>query len=53
MEWIKEKSLKKKRQEQQFPQSLEQSLTELELQNIEKDRAMTDLEIAILELQNQ
>ena len=53
MEIIKKGSLKKKRQEKELPQLLEQSITELELQNIEKDRAMTELELTVLELQNK
>ena len=53
MERLKEKSLKQKRQEKQLPQLLEQNMTELELQDIEKDRALSELELAVLELQNK
>lgn len=52
MDCIKEKSLKQKRQEKELPLLLEQSITELELRDIEKDRALTELELAVLELQN-
>ena len=52
MDCIKERSLKQKRQEKELPLLLEQSITELELRDIEKDRALTELELAVLELQN-
>lgn len=52
MEILKEKSLNGKRQEQDLPKSIEQSLTELELRDIEKDRTITELELAVLELQS-
>ena len=45
MDCIKEKSLKQKRQEKELPLLLEQSITELELRDIEKDRALTELEL--------
>lgn len=53
MERIKERSLKQKRQEKKLPQLLEQNMTELELRDIEKDRALTELELAVLELQSK
>lgn len=53
MERLKEKSLKQKRQEKQLPQLLEQNMTELELRDTEKNRALTELELAVLELQNK
>ena len=53
MERIKEKSLKKKREEAAVPLLLEQNITGLELRDIEKDRALTDLELKILELQSK
>ena len=53
MERLKEKSLKQKRQEKQLPQLLEQNMTEVELRDIEKDRALSELELAVLELQNK
>lgn len=53
MERIKEKSLKKKREEAALPLLLEQNITGLELQDIEKDRALTDLELEILELRRK
>ena len=53
MERLKEKSLKQKRQEKQLPQLLEQNMTELELRDIEKDRALTELELTVLELKNK
>lgn len=53
MELIKEKSLKKKREEAALPLLLEQNITGLELRDVEKDRALTDLELEILKLQSK
>lgn len=46
-----ERSLQEKREEKNRIADLEQSVTEQELNDIEKDRQITDLELAILELQ--
>ncbi len=46
-----EKSLKAKRLEKNRIAELEQSVTEQELEGLEKDQQITDIEIAILELQ--
>lgn len=46
-----ERSLQQKREEKNRIADLEQSVTEQELNDIEKDRQITDLELAILELQ--
>lgn len=51
MEQIKKKSLKQKRQEESIAPNMEQNIIELELKDIKKDLAITDLELAILELQ--
>ena len=46
-----ERSLQQKREEKNRIADLEQSVTEQEINDIEKDRQITDLELAILELQ--
>ena len=51
MEQIKEKSLAEKRARENVIPEMEQYITELELRDIEKDLAITDLELAVLELQ--
>ena len=46
-----ERSLQQKREEKNRIADLEQSVTEQELKKKKKDRQITDLELAILELQ--
>jgi hypothetical protein len=53
MDTVKKKSLSEKRAEQERLPEVEQSLTELEIRDIEKDQQLTDLEIAVLELQEK
>lgn len=53
MQMLKNKSLKKKREEKELPAKLEQEITEQEIQNIIQEQAMTDLELDILELKQK
>lgn len=53
MEQIRKKSLIEKRKKEQAIPEMEQYITDLELRDIEKDLAITDLELAILELQSK
>lgn len=50
---IREKSIKKSRAEKQRPADIEQTITDMELENIERDISLTDLELAVLELQQK
>jgi hypothetical protein len=50
---VKKKSLKKQREEKKQLPEVEQSVTELEIRDIEKDLQLTDLEIEVLELQEK
>lgn len=51
MEQVRKKSLKEKRKRENIIPEMEQYITDLELRDIEKDLAITDLELAVLELQ--
>lgn len=51
MEQVKQESLAEKRKKAKTIPEMEQYITELELRDIEKDLAITDLELAVLELQ--
>lgn len=51
MEQIRKKSLAEKRKKERVAPEMERYITDLELRDIEKDLAITDLELAILELQ--
>lgn len=51
MEQIERKSLAEKRKKAKVIPEMEQYITELELRDIEKDLAITDLELAVLKLQ--
>lgn len=51
MEQVRKKSLKEKRQKENIIPKTEQYITELELRDIEKDLTITNLELAVLELQ--
>lgn len=51
MEQVRKKSLAEKREKANVIPKMEQYITELELRDIEKDLAITDLELAVLELQ--
>lgn len=53
MEIVKKKSLAEKREEEERLPLAEQSITDLEIRDIEKDQQLTDLEIAIIELQQK
>lgn len=53
MEIVKKRSLVKKREEQDRLPQAEQSITDLEIRDIEKDQQLTDLEIAVIELQQK
>lgn len=53
MEQIRKKSLAEKRKKEQIIPEMERYITDLELRDIEKDLAITDLELAILELQTK
>lgn len=53
MKHLKKKSLTEKREASQTVPQLEQSVTDLEIRDIEKDLQLTDLEIAVLELQQR
>jgi hypothetical protein len=53
MEQIRKQSLTEKRQKEKVIPEMEQYLTDLELRDIEKDLEITDLELAILELQSK
>lgn len=53
MEQIRKKSLAEKRKKEQVIPEMERYITDLELRDIEKDLAITDLELAILELQTK
>lgn len=53
MKIIKQKSLKESRESAALPEELEQEITDMELDNIERDMAITDNELAILEIQQQ
>ena len=46
-----EKSLKAKREEKNRIAEIEQSVTEQELEGLEKDQQITDLELTVLESQ--
>lgn len=50
MKQIKKKSLAEKREKENVIPEMEQYITELELRDIEKDLAITNLELAVLEL---
>ena len=53
MQIIKKKSLAEKRGERERLPQVEQSITDLEIRDIEKDQQLTDLEIAVIELQQK
>jgi hypothetical protein len=53
MKVIKQKSLRAEREERSLPNAIEQEITDMELDNIERDMAITDNELAILEIQQQ
>ncbi len=53
MQVIKKKSLLEIRGKKNFMEEIEQEITDIELDNMERDIAITDNELAILEIQQQ
>lgn len=53
MERIRKKSLAEKRKKEQVMPEMERYITALELRDIEKDLAITDLELAVLGLKEK
>ena len=53
MQTLKKKSLLEIRGEKNLPKEIEQEITDMELDNMERDIAITDNELAILELQQK
>lgn len=53
MQVLKKKSLLETREEKNLPKEIEQEITDMELDNMERDIAITDNELAILEIQQQ
>lgn len=51
MKIIRNTSMKESREMKALPQTLEQELTDIEIENIERDIAITENELAIFELQ--